>query len=289
MPPAKTNTTFPIDALTMSALPERELLPAFAYGRVSDDDHQDEVLTIDTQLKRAEEAAARHGFYIAKWFRETGTATNDRRSQFQIMIVEAIAPGSGIKAIWFYDQSRFVRNEADFFHYAKVLTDNDVQLGSARAGLYGEDEYSRMNWGFTALMDARFSRDVARRTRDMQYGATREGYYLSGHAPFGYQKIKVAVGKRERTKLIPDPDQWPHGVKMYEMALNKTTPMVIAQYMNSIGVLTNQGNPWNRSSVLAFLRNPTTPGKHTAASGSIVGSSQTTTTWCGATMRTKPW
>ena len=266
MPPARTNTMIPSGALPMStlpgnALPAHELQPAFAYGRVSDEDHQDDVLTIDTQLKLSSEAAKRHGFYIAKWFRETGTATNDDRSQFQAMIVEAIAPGSGIKAIWFYDQSRFVRNETDFFHYAKVLTDSGVQLGSARFGLYAEDEYSRMNWGFTAMMDARFSREVARRTRDMQYGATREGYYLSGHAPFGYQKIKVAVGRRERTKLIRHPDQWPHAVKMYEMALNKTTPMVIAQYMNSIGIPTNRGNPWTRSSVLAFLRNPTNAGK----------------------------
>ncbi|MCY4558436.1 MAG: recombinase family protein [Chloroflexi bacterium] len=250
-----------MSTLPGDALPASELLPAFAYGRVSDEDHQDEVLTIDTQLRRAEEAAARYGFYIVKWFRETGTATNDDRSQFQAMIVEAIAPGSGIKAIWFYDQSRFVRNETDFFHYAKVLTDSGVQLGSARFGLYGEDEYSRMNWGMTALMDARFSRDVARRTRDMQYGATREGYYLSGHAPFGYEKYKVTVGRRERTKLKPNLDQWHHGVKIYEMALNKTTPMVIAQYMDSMGVLTNRGKRWTRSSVLAFLRNPTNAGK----------------------------
>ena len=251
MPQAKATIYLPINGLK----------PAFSYGRVSDDDHQDKLLTIDTQLGEAAAAAAKHGFYIAKTFRETGTATNDSRAQYQLMIGEAIAPGSGIKAIWFYDQSRFVRDEFDFYHYTKVLTDHGVQLGSARDGLYGKDEYSRMSWGFRALMYASFSRDVAKRTRDMQFGAVREGFYIAPHTPFGYEKYKVAVGIKERTKLKPHPVQWVHALKMMEMALDKSTPMTIAHYMNSIGVLTNEGNLWTRDSVLEFLRNPTNTGK----------------------------
>ena len=48
---------------------------------------------------------------------------------------------------------------------------------------------------------------------------------------------------------------------MMEMALDKSTPMTIAHYINSIGVPTNEGNLWTRDSVLAFLRNPTNTGK----------------------------
>ncbi len=249
MPQAKATIYLPINGLQ----------PAFSYGRVSDDDHQDKLLTIDTQLGEA--AAEKHGFYIAKSFRETGSATNDSRSQYQLMIGEGIAPGTGIKAIWFYDQSRFVRDEFDFYHYARVLADHGIQLGSARDGLYGEDEYSRMSWGFRALMNASFSRDVARRTRDMQFGAVREGFYLAPHTPFGYEKYEVTVGNKTHPKLRPHPDQWVHALKMLEMALNRSAPMEISNYMNSIGVRTNKNNEWTRDAVLAFLRNPTNTGK----------------------------
>ena len=143
-------------------------------------------MTIDTQYALTKEAAERYGYKIVRSFRETGTATNDGRSEFQTMVLAAIATGCDAEAICFYEQSRFVRNEMDFFTYLKVLTDADIKLFSAREGVFGEDEMSRILWTFRALQNATFSRDLARRTRDMQNGAIREGYYISTIPPFGY-------------------------------------------------------------------------------------------------------
>ena len=233
----------------------QSLKKAFFYGRVSSDG-QDDSLTIDSQYRETKKAAERNGYTIVKAFREIGTATNDDRSQFQAMVLEAIAPGSGVEAIWFYEQSRFVRNELDFYNYVKVLTDAGVKLCSAREGIFGEDEYSRMFWGIRTLFNATFSRDVARRTRDMQFGAIREGYYISTIPPFGYEKYKVQEGKKEHTKLRPHPEQWDHLLKIWEMALNGNTPLKIAQYLNGIGVLTNMGNEWSDRAVRVILQRP---------------------------------
>lgn len=228
---------------------------AFFYGRVSTEG-QDDSLTIDTQYRETKKAAERNGYTIVKSFREVGSATNDNRSQFQAMVREAVAPSSDIEAIWFYEQSRFVRNEMDFFTYLKVLTDADINLCSAREGVFGEDEMSMLLWTFNTVKNASFSREIARRTRDMQYGAIKEGYYISTIPPFGYEKYKVLVGKKEHTKLRPHPQQWKHLMRIWKMALNGSSPLQIAKYLNSIGVLTNLGNQWTDRAVRNVLQRP---------------------------------
>ena len=42
-------------------------------------------------------------------------------------------------------------------------------------------------------------------TRGMRESAAR-GFYLSSRPPYGYRKVRVRDGSKERTKLEPDPE-----------------------------------------------------------------------------------
>lgn len=97
-------------------------------------------------------------------------------------------------------------------------------------------------------------RQSARKTRDGHYEATKLGYYIARTAPFGYRKYKAVVGGKEHPKLEPDPDQWDPAVKMWEMGLEKRTPMEVATYNNSMGILNNMGNEWTDKGVREFFR-----------------------------------
>jgi site-specific DNA recombinase len=230
---------------------------AVAYGRVSTP-NQDELLSVDTQGTHMDRVSAERGFQILKLFRETGSGTSDlKRTEFQAMIRYVLDPNHGIEALFIYDPSRYTRDIADFYFYLRRLTNAGIEVHSVTIGQYiPGNETSEILWGFNALFNSLMPSQSARKTRDSQYEATKKGYYLSPKTPFGYKKYKVMAGGKEHTKLEPHPEQWEHAKKMWEMGLDKYTPMDVARYNNSLGIRNNQGNEWTDANVREFYRQP---------------------------------
>ncbi len=238
------------------------LLNAVGYGRVSTGG-QDEALSVDTQAAKMGEKAKKEGFQIVKLFQETGSGTSVRkRLAFQAMIQFVLNPANNIKAVFFYDPSRYTRDITDFYIYLRQLTKAGIEVHSVTLDQYiPGNEMSEITWGFNALFNSIMPRQTARKTRDAQFQATSMGYYLSPKTPFGFEKYKITVGDKEHTKLRPHPEQWKHALKMWEMGLAKQTPMDVARYNNSIGIRNNEGNDWTDANVRDFYRNPACKGQ----------------------------
>ena len=207
-----------ITAWGESGFPARFL--AIEYERVSTPG-QDELLSGDTQSTQVKRVATERGFRISKSFRETGSGTSaQKRRQFITMVEYALDPNNRIKAVFFYDPSRFTREISDFYIYLRKLTKGGIEVHSVTLGQYiPGDEVCEITWGFNALFNSIMPRQAARKTRDSQNEATRKGYYISPYTPYGYQKYKITAGEKEHTKLRPHPDQWEHALKMWEMGL----------------------------------------------------------------------
>ena len=237
-------------------------LDAVGYGRVSTGG-QDEALSVDTQAAKMDDKAKEEGFQIIRLFRETSSGTSVRkRLAFLAMIEFVMNPANNIKAVFFYDPSRYTRDITDFYIYLRQLTRAGIQVHSVTLGQYKPgDEMSEITWGFNALFNSIVPRQTARKTRDAQFQATEMGYYLSPYTPFGFEKYKITVGDKEHTKLRPHPKQWKQALKMWEMGLAKQTPMDVARYNNSIGIHNNEGNDWTDANVRDFYRNPACKGQ----------------------------
>ena len=236
-------------------------LDAVGYGRVSTGG-QDEALSVDTQAAKMDDKAKKEGFQIVKLFRETSSGTSVRkRLAFQAMIQFVLNPANNIKAVFFYDPSRYTRDITDFYIYLRDLTKAGIEVYSVTLDQYKPgDETSEITWGFNALFNSIMPRQTARKTRDTQFQATLMGYYLSPYTPFGFEKYKITVGDKEHTKLRPHPEQWENALKMWEMGLAKYTPMQVAQYNNDLGIRNNEGNDWTDALVRDFYRNPACRG-----------------------------
>ena len=237
------------------------LLNAVGYGRVSTGG-QDEALSVDTQAAKMDDKAEEEGFQIIRLFRETGSGTSVRkRLAFQAMIQFVLNPANNIKAVFFYDPSRYTRDITDFYIYLRQLTKAGIKVYSVTLGQYKPgDEMSEITWGFNALFNSIMPRQAARKTRDTQFQATSMGYYLSPYTPFGFEKYKITVEKKEHTKLRPHPEQWEHALKMWEMGLAKYTPTQVAQYNNDLGIRNTEGNDWTDANVRDFYKNPACRG-----------------------------
>lgn len=230
-------------------------LLAVEYNRVSTR-LQDELLSGDTQSAHILRASAEKGFKIQKRFSETGSGTSaKKRPTFLALIDYALDPANRIKAIWFYDPSRYSRDIADFYYYIGKLTKAGIEVHSVTIGQYlPGDETSEIVWGFNVLFNSMMPRQSARRTRDTQHEATKQGYHLSNIAPFGYRKRKIIAGGKKHSKLERDPEQWEDALNMWKMGLDKDTPTKVAQYNNSMGIRNSRGKEWTDEEVRLFYR-----------------------------------
>ena len=175
------------------SMPTPPLL-AVEYERVSTPG-QDELLSGDAQSTQVKRVATERGFRISKSFRETGSGTSaQKRRQFITMAEYALDPNNRIKAVFFYDPSRFTREILDFYIYLRKFTKAGIEIHSVTLGQYiPGNEVSEITWGFNALFNSIVPHQTARKTRDSQNEATRKGYYLSPYTPFGYLKYNSIV------------------------------------------------------------------------------------------------
>ena len=112
------------------------LLNAVGYGRVSTGG-QDEALSVDTQAAKMDDKAKEEGFQIIRLFRETSSGTSVRkRLAFLAMIEFVMNPANNIKAVFFYDPSRYTRDITDFYIYLRQLTRAGIQVHSVTLGQY---------------------------------------------------------------------------------------------------------------------------------------------------------
>ena len=82
----------------------------------------------------------------------------------------------------------------------------------------------------------------------------RAGFFLSSRAPFGYRRIKVSDGAKERPTLEVDPATAPIVREVFESSLRGNGLKAICRDLNERGI-TNRGRRWYRNGLHYLLTN----------------------------------
>ena len=90
-------------------------------------------------------------------------------------------------------------------------------------------------------------------TRGMREAASR-GFFLGSKAPFGYRRIKVNDGVKERPTLEVDPATAPVVKEMFESSLSGNGLKEICKVLNDRGI-TNRGKRWYKGGLHYLLNN----------------------------------
>lgn len=85
--------------------------------------------------------------------------------------------------------------------------------------------------------------------------SVQNGNFIGQKAPFGYKKIVIKEGKRKCHTLEPDPDTAPIVKMVFEMYAGGTNSNQIAKSLQSMGIKTAEGGPWNVDAVKRMLTN----------------------------------
>ena len=103
-------------------------------------------------------------------------------------------------------------------------------------------------------VDEFYSENLAQEvTRGMREAASR-GFFLSSKAPFGYKRIKVNDGSKERPTLVPDLDAAPIVREVFESSLRGNGLKEICRELNDRGI-TNKGYRWHKGGLHYLLTN----------------------------------
>ena len=85
--------------------------------------------------------------------------------------------------------------------------------------------------------------------------AASRGFWISSHAPYGYNRVMVQDGPKKRPTLEIDPDVAPIVKRMFDMAEAGNGTLEIIRTLNKEGISSPRGKLWARTSVHNILTN----------------------------------
>ena len=229
------------------------LTPAALYARVSSD-RQDVDLSVSAQLRALKEYAKANGYSVAREYvdeAESGRVAN--RPQFREMIEEGSKPKSPFEVILVWKFSRFTRKREHAVAFKSMLRRKGIRVVSITE--QAEDNATgRLLEGIIESVDEFYSENLAQEVvRGMREAASR-GFFLASNAPFGYKRVKVNDGGKERPTLEIDPATAPVVSEIFEKSLRGSGLKEICKELNERGI-TNRGKRWYKGTLHYVLRN----------------------------------
>ncbi len=229
------------------------LTPAALYARVSSD-RQDVDLSVAAQLRALKEYAEANGYSVAReYIDEAESGRIADRPQFKMMIEEGSKPKAPFQVILVWKFSRFTRKREHAVVFKSQLRRKGIRVVSITE--QAEDNATgRLLEGIIETVDEFYSENLATEVvRGMREAASR-GFFLGSKAPFGYRKIKVQDGAKERPSLEVDPATAPVVKEIFEKSLLGNGLKELCRELNDRGV-TNRGKRWYKGGLHYVLRN----------------------------------
>ena len=228
--------------------------PAALYARVSSD-RQDVDLSVSAQLRALRDYAAKNGYLVAREYvdeAESGRIAD--RPQFRRMIDEAAKPEAPFKEILVWKFSRFTRKREHAVAFKSMLRRKGVRVVSITE--HADDTPTgKLMEAIIESVDEFYSENLAQEVvRGMREAASR-GFWISSHAPFGYNRIMVQDGPKKRPTLEIDPDASPIVRRMFDMADAGNGTLEIIRTLNNEGISSPRGKLWGRTTVHGILTN----------------------------------
>lgn len=242
-------------------MPKTESNPRIAacYIRVSTDEQADQ--SPESQLIEIRKYAARNGYLLPEEYIYIDEGISGKKSSnrpgFQQMIGAAKEKPAPFEAILLWKFSRFARNQEESIVYKALLRKQcGVDVLSVSEQLPGGPFASlieRIIEWFDEFYSIRLSQEV-KRTMTVKAG---RGEFQSSPS-FGY-RARIEPG--QKTVLEPIPEEAALVREIFARFIGGEGYSSIAKWLNSLGVRTHRGNPFENRTIEYIVRNPVYVGK----------------------------
>ena len=229
------------------------LTPAALYARVSSD-RQDVDLSVAAQMRALRDYAKANGYSVAREYvdeAESGRIAD--RPQFRRMIDEGGKATAPFQVILVWKFSRFTRKREHAVAFKSMLRRKGIRVVSITE--HADDSPTgKLMEAIIESVDEFYSENLATEVvRGMREAASR-GFFLGSKAPFGYTRIKVSDGLKDRPTLEVDPVAAPIVKEIFESSRRGYGLMEICKELNGRGI-THKGRRWQKNVVHYLLTN----------------------------------
>ena len=168
------------------------------------------------------------------------------RPEFHRMIEQARKTKAPFKEILVWKFSRFTRKREHAVALKSMLRRQGVRVVSITE--HAEDNPTgRPLEGVIETVDEFYSENLAQEVlRGMREAASR-GFWVAPLAPYGYRKVKVLDGAKERPTLELDPDASLVVKRIFDLAEARMGMLKIARVLNDEGIASPRGKLWKQA------------------------------------------
>ena len=231
-----------------------ELTPVALYARVSSD-RQDVDLSVAAQLRALRGYAGKNGYVVVReYVDEAKSGRIDDRPEFDKMIDEARLPEPPFREVLVWKFSRFTRKREHAVAYKSLLRRRGVTVVSITEPIE-DTPTGALTEGIIETVDEFYSEDMATDVRRGMREAASRGFWVSSRTPYGYKRVMVQDGAKERPTLQPDDVTAPVVRRIFDMAVNGVGMLDIARAINDEGIPSAAGKLWSNNAVNFILRN----------------------------------
>ena len=180
------------------------------------------------------------------------------RPQFRKMIEEGGRLNAPFQVILVWKFSRFTRKREHAVAFKSMLRRKGIRVVSITE--HADDSPTgKLMEAIIESVDEFYSENLAQEvTRGMREAASR-GFFMASTAPFGYRRVKVSDGVKERSTLEVDQAAAPVAKEIFESSLRGNGLKEICRDLNNRGV-TNRGKRWHKAGIQYLLTNETYTG-----------------------------
>ena len=228
-------------------------IPAALYARVSSD-RQDVDLSVSAQLRALRDYAKANGYSVAReYIDEAVSGRIADRPEFRKMIEEGSQANAPFQVILVWKFSRFTRKREHAVAFKSMLRRKGIKVVSITE--HADDSPTgRLMEAIIESVDEFYSENLAQEVvRGMREAASR-GFFLSAVAPFGYKRVKVSDGVKDRPTLEVDPATAPVVKEIFESAQRGNGLKEICKDLNGRGI-SNRGKRWYKGGLHYLLNN----------------------------------
>ena len=237
----------------------KPLTRAALYARVSSE-RQDVDLSVSAQLRALREYADKNGYVVAREYvdeAESGRAAN--RPEFRKMLEDASNSESPFKEILVWKFSRFTRKREHAVAFKSMLRRRGIRVVSITE--HADDSPTgRLLEAIIESVDEFYSENLAQEVvRGMREAASR-GFWMSSKPPYGYQKVYVQDGAKNRPRLEIDPVPASVVRRMFDMVDSGHSILDIVRTFNREGISSPTKKRWSKTVVHKMLNRETYTG-----------------------------
>ena len=209
---------------------------------------------MSAQLRALKDYAKANGYSVAREYvdeAESGRVAD--RPQFREMIEEGSQPNAPFEVILVWKFNRFTRKREHAVAFKSMLRRKGIRVVSITE--HADDSPTgKLMEAIIESVDEFYSENLAQDVvRGMRESASR-GFFLASKAPFGYKRVKVSDGVKERPTLEVDPATAPVVEEIFESSLSGNGLKEICKTLNGRGI-PNRGKRWNKVGLHYLLTN----------------------------------